>query len=197
MPSRHLAATLCVIFTGGSSWCRFCCPGLRGEASFRIPNSCTPSLTAFPWSARRSVAGDEPACGTSAILSAPASRIAACALRRDLAAVGMIRQSDRKVNAVCPEIWTARRGSAGCRCLHRASPWPSRRAPNRRFVPWELGRSLGSRAAAVRLSQLQVSVSTCRARTDPVRRSPRSIRPLRGSRRCSRGSDVDRRNQVP
>src|SRR5437016_1523097 len=32
------------------------------------------------------------------------------------------------------------------------------------------------------------------ARTDPARRSPRSIRPLRSSRRCSRVSDVDRRS---
>jgi hypothetical protein len=36
-----------------------------------------------------------------------------------------------------------------------------------------------------------------RARPDPVRRSPGSIRPLRSSRRCSRVSDVDRRSQVP
>jgi hypothetical protein len=47
------------------------------------------------------------------------------------------------------------------------------------------------------LSQLRVSVSTYWARMDPVRRSPRSIRPLRGSRRCFRGSDVDRRSHVP
>jgi hypothetical protein len=47
------------------------------------------------------------------------------------------------------------------------------------------------------LTQLQVSVSTSRARTDPVRRSPRSLGPLRSSRRCSPGSDVDRRSQVP
>src|SRR5215472_1831989 len=51
-----------------------------------------------------------------------------------------------------------------------------------------------------RLSQLQVSVASTaitRARTDPARRSPRSIRPLRSSRRCSQVSDVDRRSQVP
>src|SRR5262245_10015235 len=36
-----------------------------------------------------------------------------------------------------------------------------------------------------------------RARTDRARRSPRSIRPLRSSRRCSRVSGVDCRNQVP
>ncbi len=67
----------------------------------------------------------------------------------------------------------------------------------RRYGRWELGRSLGSRAATVRLSQLQLSVPMYRARTAPVRRSPRSIRPLRSSRRCSRVSDVDRRSQVP
>jgi hypothetical protein len=45
--------------------------------------------------------------------------------------------------------------------------------------------------------QLQVPVSTCRARTGPVRRSPRSSGPWRSSRRCPRGSDVDRRSPVP
>src|ERR1700730_938714 len=39
--------------------------------------------------------------------------------------------------------------------------------------------------------------STYRAPTDPVRRNPQSIRPLRSSRRCSRVSDVDRRSRVP
>ena len=47
------------------------------------------------------------------------------------------------------------------------------------------------------LGQFQVSVSTYRARTDPVRRSPRSLGLSRSSRRCSPGSDVDRRSQVP
>ena len=44
---------------------------------------------------------------------------------------------------------------------------------------------------------LRMSAAMCRARMDPVRRSPRSIPPFRSSRRCSRGSDVDRRSQVP
>src|SRR5205814_1468108 len=50
------------------------------------------------------------------------------------------------------------------------------------------------------LGQLQVPVASTaitRVRTDPARRSPRWIRPLRSSRRCSRVSDADRRSQVP
>jgi len=68
------------------------------------------------------------------------------------------------------------------------------RTPNH---PCELGRSPRNRAATVRPSQLQVSVPTYRVRTDPVRRSLRSIRPLRSSRRWPRVSGVDRRSQVP
>jgi hypothetical protein len=59
------------------------------------------------------------------------------------------------------------------------------------------GRGGGAARATVRLSQVQLSVPMYRARTDPVRRSPRSIRPVRSSRRCSRVSDADRRSQVP
>ena len=44
---------------------------------------------------------------------------------------------------------------------------------------------------------LYLRTAITRARTDPVRRSPGWIRPLRSSRRCSRVSDVDRRSQVP
>lgn len=44
---------------------------------------------------------------------------------------------------------------------------------------------------------LYLRTAITRARTDPVRRSPGSIRPLRSSRRCSRVSDVDRRSRVP
>ena len=46
-------------------------------------------------------------------------------------------------------------------------------------------------------AQYVLPISTYRARTGPAPRSPRSLRLSHSSRRCSQGSDVDRRSPVP
>jgi transposase-like protein len=121
---------------------------------------------------------------------------------------------------MCPGLSTSQIAARLCLSLHRARPSQISLHQNRRAQPTGTGGHHlppalpGARHAKTPSGPYRVlhltrhsatftsdltsyPVATYRARTDPVRRSPRSIRPLRSSRRCSRVSDVDRRSQVP
>ena len=86
-------------------------------------------------------------------------------------------------------------GDLGC-----GAGWNGRALCDRPPLVMAIGRVRGGCSAdhTKCWGQIWLSVSTYRrARTDPVRRSPRSTRPVRSCRRCSRASAVHRRSQGP